>query len=140
MNPPSSDVPQNIRDFHLLYQQLTQSELTLDFCRIDMWRTFIGYRKPPFTHDDLRLVVKRLNHQIKFQKRNPGSLKFRNIIGNPDYFEEDLSEARAALRPRPPVEKEITYGTTRRIVANPGTGEATRSIADVIAAMREAAG
>jgi len=46
----------------------------------------------------LRLVIAHLQRGIREQKRNPGALKFRNLIGMPDYFEEDLAEARAQAR------------------------------------------
>jgi hypothetical protein len=140
MNPSTSDIPQHIRDWHALYESLTGLHISLDnFTRIDTWRTFIGFRKPPFTHDDLRVVVKRIKH-LQLHANSKRSLKFHSLIGQPDYFEEDLAEARAMLRPRPPVEREVTYANTSRIINNPGTGDATRPVADVIAAMRAAVG
>lgn len=141
MHLSRSDVPKNIVAFHELYEKLTGHRTTLNYPQLDTWRTFMAYRNdPPFTHDDLRLVVAHLKQGIRAMKRNAGALKFHNLIQNPDYFEADLNEALIAKRPPPPKTQTVTTGTTQRIIPNPGTGEATRSMGDVIAAMRLAAG
>lgn len=55
-----------------------------------------------FTIEDLRLVMTYLKGQIRDGKRNPGCLKWCNLIQNVDGFEEELSLARAASRiPKP---------------------------------------
>lgn len=140
MNPSLPDIPQNIRDWHALYTQLTGLEIDLkNFTRIDTWRTFIGFRNPPFTHDDLRVVVKYIRHERQ-HNNSKRSLDFRNLIAQPDYFEEDLAKARQALRPRPSSTMTVTTGTTQRIIASDGTQDATVSVASVIEAMRAAVG
>ena len=123
MNVPHTDVPENIRAFHTVFEQLSGMQLTLDFCRMDAWRQFIGYRRhQPYTHDDLRLVWRFLKKQIINGKRNAGALKFRNLIQNPDYFEEDLAEAMGDAemnrKPAQPKTKVINYANTERIVVS----------------------
>lgn len=125
MMVPHKDVPENIRLFHELFEKLSGSKFTLDFCRMDAWRIFINYRRDePFTHDDLRLVWRFLRKQIINGKRNAGALKFRNLIMNPDYFEEDLAEAMGdyerSSKPLPPKTKTVSYGETNRIVPDDG--------------------
>ena len=120
---PREDVPQNIREFHQLFEQLSGAKFTLDFCRMDAWRQFINYRRDePYTHNDLKLVWRFLKKQIINGKRNAGALKFRNLVMNPDYFEEDLAEAigdaERSGKPLPPKTKVVTYGNTNRIVEN----------------------
>lgn len=132
MNPQLSDIPCAILEWHRFFEKLTSAQLTPDFARLDAWRTFIGYRQPPFTHDDLRVVVLHLKQQIKHQKRNPGALKFRNLICQPDYFEEDLQEARAALRPRAPKTRQIVSNGTSRIVPNPNTSDTSAPVSAVL--------
>ncbi len=91
----STETRQRIESLHTLYGQLTGLIVQLDMQRESMW-----YEWQRRGHDEqaLREVVAHLRRGIREQKRNPGALKFRNLIGSPDYFEEDLAEARAARR------------------------------------------
>ena len=131
-------VPPAIREMHNAYERLTGAQLTLNWPRLDQWRVFLSYRNPPFSTDDLRIVVAHIRKGVSEQRRNMGALKFHNLIGQPDYFEEDLNEARALSRPKPSATKTVAYNATQRIVPNPGTGDATVSMDKVIAAMRAA--
>lgn len=139
---PHMDVPQNIRDFHAVFEQLSGSKFTLDYCRMDAWRQFINYRRnEPYTHDDLRLVWRFLRKQIIAGKRNAGALKFRNIIQNPDYFEEDLAEAKGdaerSSKPPMPARKVVVYGNTTRVVENDGMQHEPINMPDFFKALKE---
>lgn len=139
---PHMDVPQEIKDFHAVFEQLSGTKFTLDFCRMDAWRQFISYRRDePYTHDDLRIVWRFLRKQIIAGKRNAGALKFRNMIQNPDYFEEDLAEARGDLERSSkfaiPATKVINYGNTTRIVENDGMHHDPTSTAQFFKALKE---
>lgn len=134
-------IPPDIAKLHATFELLTKTKLTLDWTRLDAWRVFIGFRVPPFSIHDLRIVIDylRLN-------RKPavliGSLKFHNLIGRVDYFEEDLSIAIQISRPTPPQFFEHTTPgtTTKRVMAIPDAGaERFRSAGEVIEAMRKAA-
>jgi hypothetical protein len=142
MNVPHTDVPQNVREFHALFEQLSGTKFTLDWCRMDAWRQFINYRRhEPYTHDDLRLVWRFLKKQIVAGKRNAGALKFRNLIQNPDYFEEDLAEARGdaerSAKPAMPQRKVVTYGNTSRIVENDGMQGEPVNLAEFFKTLKE---
>jgi len=87
-----------VSDLHRLYVGLTGLQVSLNMAREVDWGRWLQWRKPPFTADDLRAVVAHIRRGIRDGARNPGALKFRNLIGMPDYFEEDLAEAMARSR------------------------------------------
>jgi hypothetical protein len=91
----STDTRQRIEALHKMYGQLTGLLIPLDMQRETMW---FEWQRRGHGEAELREVVAHLRRGIREQKRNPGALKFRNLIGMPDYFEEDLAEARAAHR------------------------------------------
>lgn len=134
------EVPPQIAAMHKEYERLTGGPLTLNWTRLDAWRIFLKFRTPPFTAQDLRTVVDYIRKGIKSGKRNPGALKFSNLIQSVDFFEEDLALAVQEKRPRRPSTKSITEGGFQKIVEDHGTDCAVVSVDDVIAAMRRAAG
>ena len=112
---------EEINRLHALYCELTEQEgMGLRFDRLRMWH---DWTKCGWGAEDLRMVVRYLNLGINQGKRNQGSLKFSNLIGQLDRFEEDLFEARRVLRTRKPkpalVERVQQVGTAQRIVEVP---------------------
>lgn len=132
-----SPVRQQIEALHELYVAQTRHAIFLNPDRERTWFEWLRFRQPPFTADDLRLVIEKLKRGIKDGSRNAGALKFRNLIGQPDYFEEDLAEARAQSRPKPPAMKTVVsrdaQGTAERRVPSDGTEDTTRSAGEVLA-------
>ena len=101
---------------HQLYCDLTgQAGMGLRFERERLWFDWVrcGWGEP-----ELRVVVRYLKAGIAEGKRNHGALKFSNLIGQPDRFEEDLFEARRVQRPARPrtIEVERRDGDIRRLV------------------------
>ena len=139
MNPLRTEVPPAILAMHIEFEKLSGAPLTLDFTRMDAWRVFLGFRSPPFTTADLRLVYRSIQTQIKVGRRNIGALKFRNLI-QPDYFEEDLNAIKAMMRPRPPATRQIRVNGIARIVPSEGTEDRSVAVGSVIEAMRKAVG
>lgn len=134
MKPDS--LPPEITALHALYGRLTGFHLELNWCRVDSWRQFLGYRKhQPFTQDDLKAVVAYFRRTRKGGLLD-GSLKFHNLIQQPDRFEEDLSLARQALRPRPCATKELVSCGSTRVVPNQNMGDTSVPVAEVLAKMR----
>lgn len=89
---------------HALFCRLTGKDLTLDYQKRQWWHVWLKYREcEPFTEADLELVIRFLRNEIKKGERKPACLKFRNMICNPDYFEDDLQDARGWAR-RPVVD------------------------------------
>ena len=120
-----------IEELHALYTALTGHALFLNADRERMWFEWLRYRNPPFTSNELGLVIRRIKRGIEEGSRNVGALKFRNLIGQPDYFEEDLAEATARARPLPPQEKVVKTGNVERIVPTTGCEPRERAIGDV---------
>jgi hypothetical protein len=90
-----SDLGPKIEGIHRLYCDLTGLGISLHYMRTWAWHE---YFKKGFTEDDLRLVVSEIKRGIKMGKRNPGALRFRNLIESLDYFEEELAMARSTAR------------------------------------------
>lgn len=91
----SQDIPQRIAQLHALYVELTGQDVRLDSSRENAWFLWI---KMGFSEDDLKVMVYHLRKGIQAGTRQLAALKFRNLIGQPDYFEEDLAEAKARMR------------------------------------------
>lgn len=53
-----------------------------------------------FTESDLRLVLLHLNKQIQLKHRNPGCVRFTNLVQDTIKFAEELAEVKAMLRNR----------------------------------------
>lgn len=88
---------QTIQRLHALYCQLTELRIPLDMYRERIW---FEWMRRGLDEQALRDVVAHIRRGIREQRRNPGALKFSNLIGNPDFFEEDLAEARAVAHGR----------------------------------------
>ena len=84
---------QQIEALHDQYVAQTGHAIFLNPERERTWFEWLRFRQPPFTAEDLGLVIAKIKRGIHDGSRNAGALKFRNLIGQPDYFEEDLAEA-----------------------------------------------
>jgi hypothetical protein len=125
----STDTRQKIEALHHLYGQLTRLVIPLDMQREVMW---FEWQRRGHGERELREVVAHLQRGIREHKRNPGALKFRNLIGMPDYFEEDLAEARAAHRAyqaRPHGDRANVLKASGRSIEPKGEA---KSIADIV--------
>jgi hypothetical protein len=83
---------ETIQILHKIYCQFSGCDISMGFGRERDWQMFI---KAGFDEEDLRLVLIYLSRGIATGKRNPGCVKFSNVVQNLDYFEEDLALARA---------------------------------------------
>lgn len=107
-----------IQAMHAIYCRLTGFQLSLDMAREHAW---FEVRRRGVGPAELGVLIGHLQRQIKAGNRNPGCLKFRNLVGNPDYLEEDLAEAKAqARRPRvDPGRASVLQATHRPAAAEP---------------------
>lgn len=102
--PPAT--PERVRAFHAAYVRETELPMSLGFDRQRSWHTLLTktFGEPPAALEiaDLVQVIRYLRSGIAKGERNPGCLRFRNLIEQPDYFEEELAMARkvASLRQR----------------------------------------
>lgn len=116
-----SDIAAQVQALHTEFCRLTESALTLHYERQRAW---VAWLAREWTVADLKLVIRYLKKAIRENRRNPGALKFRNLISHDpdilDNFEEDLNEARRVLNVRPPrpafIEVEQRHGDIRRLV------------------------
>jgi hypothetical protein len=93
---PPITPPQRIVSIHSLYCALTGLQIRLDMHREYIW---FEYFRRGLTEDNLRAVVKHIKTGILNQRRNPGALRFSNLVAQFDRFEEELAEASAFSRP-----------------------------------------
>jgi hypothetical protein len=127
---------EKIEHLHGLYCRLSGQQIRLDMARESTW---FEWCRRGFTGEDLAAMIRYLRAQVNEGKRNMGCIKFSNLIGNPDFFEEDLAQLRALRRPQPPATRTIRSGQTERIVPADRSRDAAVPVADVIEAMRKAA-
>lgn len=94
-----------IESIHAAYCEATGQPIRLAFDRERSWYDFI---QAGFTEADVRFMADWIKRKILKGERNPGALKFSNMIERVDRFEEDLVLARAEMRnfKAPPSEKD----------------------------------
>jgi hypothetical protein len=100
MNSPAQSVPDQLVQLHQSYCRLTGQSLTLRFDRERLWFEFL---RAGFTLADLIRVVRYLQSEISYSRRNVGALKLSNLL-QPDRFEEDLQISRVRLRVTAPAQ------------------------------------
>ena len=93
------DLLSRIPKLHALYCGITNRSIRLLAHQEASWVAWINRG---FAEDDLRVVAKAILNGIKNGTRNPGALKFHNLIGDLDGFQDDLAQVHA-MRPKPPM-------------------------------------
>ena len=86
---------ETIKELHGCYCRMTGLEVPLTMQRMFTWERWLHEK---LTIDDLRLVIEVLRRKIKAGKKTLACLKFTNLIGNTEFFTEDLAEARQMAR------------------------------------------
>lgn len=104
--PIPANLPQLVKDLHAAYEARTGYTVTLNMMRERMWAEWLVWSNYTWTVEDLARVISYLRRKIAKGDRNDGALKFGNLIGQPDHFEEDLNLAReeaakSPFKPRP---------------------------------------
>lgn len=109
---------EEIEHLHKAYCESTGQEIRLAFDREHAWYLFL---QAGFTLDDVQLVGNFLRRAVEKGERNPGCLRFRNMIEPLNFFEEELQLVRAAMRNfKPaPTEKEKTIRAFRPTASAP---------------------
>lgn len=91
MIPP--DAMQLVKALHATYEARSGYVINLNMQRENAWRDWCQFGGWKWTPDDLSRVIQYLQSKIRAGERNVGALKFANLIGHPDNFEEDLQLA-----------------------------------------------
>jgi len=130
MPPPLTQIQQ----LHATYRLLTGLALPLDSWREHQWYDWL---QKGHTEDDLRTVIRYLRAGIADQTRQRGALRFHNLIGQIDLFQEDLADARA--RHRGQSLTPARDAALRAIHHAAGSTDHARSAAQVTATLRDPA-
>ncbi|MES2598648.1 MAG: hypothetical protein V4662_25155 [Verrucomicrobiota bacterium] len=96
--PHITDPMRHYRDLHDHYCARSGFDIAYNMTRENTWKDWLNHCGYAWAKDEISMVVFYLREEIKIQKRNAGSLKFSNMIGKPDFFEEDLGLARKDRR------------------------------------------
>jgi hypothetical protein len=82
-----------VKELHAAYVEGSGQKIVFNMARENNWREWCTWGNWAWTCEDLTRVITYLLEQIRLGKRNMGALKFSNLIGFPDKFEEDLQLA-----------------------------------------------
>jgi hypothetical protein len=96
-----------VKELHAAYVARTGYEIAYNMARENVWREWCTFGEWKWNVTDLARVIGYLKAKIRKGERNEGALKFANLIGRADNFEEDLSLARAEA-------KQVFGGQTKR--------------------------
>lgn len=89
-----SNAMQLVKELHAFYVSRTGYQIAYNLARENTWREWCQWGEWAWSGDDLSRVIGYLRKKIARGERNEGALKFQNLIGRPDNFEEDLNLAR----------------------------------------------
>jgi len=128
------DKRQEIEALHALYCELTGQQIFLNLSRESEWFEWLRFRRHlPFTADDLRAVIAHRQRRLRAGEVTESALKFSRVVGQPDFFEEDLGIELARRRvPREDKGKTAVLAATGREVRSAECG--VRSAGEVLAA------
>ncbi|MES2596415.1 MAG: hypothetical protein V4662_13805 [Verrucomicrobiota bacterium] len=91
-----TDMLAHIRGLHDHYCARSGMSIMYNMTRENTWKDWLIWSGYLWGKDEISLVCLYLREEIAKPKpkRNEGSLKFTNMIGSPDLFEQDLELAR----------------------------------------------
>lgn len=91
----------HVRALHASYEARTGYTIRWNMHREHQWGVWCAWSDWQWTEADLARVIHYLRSKIAKGERNDGALKFDNLIGRPDCFEEDLNLAKEAAKGSP---------------------------------------
>lgn len=120
-----------IEALHSAYCSSTGLDIRLAY---DRERAWVEFHKAGFTASDVHLVGCWLRRAVEKGERNPGCLRFRNLIEPVHLFEEELQLVKAAMRnfKAPATEKEKVIKAFRPEVGEPPATVTARPSKDVL--------
>jgi hypothetical protein len=140
-----TDMPAKIRHVHDFWCVATGQQLRLGICDAFRERAWFDFIQAGFTEHDVLAVVTHLRREIGNGTRNPGALKFSNMIAQLDRFEEDLEVAKATARNRKtaptPRERVLEQARPTVVPMTPKDAQITaKPVGELIAELRRSAG
>ena len=124
---------ENFQPLHDRYCSLTGRDLTLTMAVHFQWQVWVS---KGYTASDLALVVAHIKKLIAKDRRRPESLRFHNLIGDTERFNEDLAEARALARVTPPTARDRVLAQTGRPAPERNTAKSAAQIMADMALMK----
>lgn len=118
--PTPTDIPGHIRALHASYEARTGYSIRYNPHRERQWWEWCKWADWEWTDRELAIVIGYLRSKINKGDRNDGALKFENLIGNPDRFEEDLNLANEARKGTPIARPKATRQTPDEKTASDG--------------------
>lgn len=109
-----------IAELHATYVRETGISLALSADRMAAWQR---WQSRGWDARQLQGVIREINRGISKQERMPGALRFANLIGSPDKFEEELGLARAAYRRRNGRKRPVVPAGKAEVLRNTGRPE-----------------
>lgn len=97
-----------VNELHESYNARTGAEIELNMVRERLWGEWLAWRTNKFTPEDLARVIGWLKGKIR-DGWDSRCLSFSKLIGEPDKFEEYLSEAKGAIKQAEPAGPPKTY-------------------------------
>jgi len=128
------DTRSQIERLHAVYCEVTGQAIFLNLARESEWFEWLRFRRSqPFTEADLRAVIEHRQRRLRHGEVTEAALKFSKVVGQPDFFEEDLGVEMARRRtPKVDAGKAAVLRATGREVRSAECG--VRSAAEVLAA------
>jgi hypothetical protein len=99
--PLPADPIAHVKALHAAYQARTGYTIIYNPNRERQWSEWCRYADWSWTEKEMAIVISYLRGKIAKSERNEGALKFENLIGSPDRFEEDLNLANEARKGSP---------------------------------------
>lgn len=99
--PLPADPIAHVKALHAAYQARTGYTIIYNPNRERQWSEWCRYADWAWTEREMAIVISYLRGKIAKSERNEGALKFENLIGSPDRFEEDLNLANEARKGSP---------------------------------------
>lgn len=91
--PALANIIELVKSLHAAYQARTGYQIAFNMVREREWHDWLRWNDYAWTETELARVIGYLRRKIGKGDRNEGALKFSNLIGRPDVFEEDLNLA-----------------------------------------------
>lgn len=124
----------NSQEIHAHYCRLSGRDIPYHLNMDYAWSLWLSR----YTLTDLELVIRYIERGIAAGTRQPGALKWRNLIWDLDRFADDLGEAKAVARnTRPPMtpKQQVVKEFTR---TSPETNDApAKSVSQIMPDMKK---
>lgn len=99
--PKPADPIAHVKMLHAEYEARTGYTIRWNMHRERQWGNWCAWADWEWGTLELARVIAYLRNRIASRDRNDGALKFDNLIGRPDCFEEDLNLAKEAAKSGP---------------------------------------